>query len=210
MTHVPTPRTPTDGDRRRRLLALAAGGLVLGVGAAMTFAAWTDTERATADFGAGRFGLQGAAQAPGDAPDDVFGDHPATGPALTVDFGDLAGVLTPGDTTSAPYALRLDPASTHQANVVLTGSTGSGDIADALSYSIVRTTGFGCDTTPVGTLVSDSPATATSPTSTPFSLADTDEIVYLCFQVSAGQTLEQGTTGSLAWTFTGTSTNPIG
>lgn len=203
MTHAHAaaePRT-TDGDRRRRLLALAAGGLVLGVGAAMTFAAWTDTERAGADFGAGRFGLQGAAQ------ENAFGDHAET--ALTVDFDDLAGVLSPGDTTRAPYALRLDPSSTHQADVVLTGSTGTGDIADALSYTIVRTAGFGCDTEAVGTLVADSPATVTTPSGTPFSLQDTDDVVYLCFRVTAGQTLQQGATGSLTWTFTGTSTTPI-
>ncbi len=47
----PTPQTAQD-DRSRRwrhqLLALGAGGLVLGIGAAVTMAAWTDTEHSNA------------------------------------------------------------------------------------------------------------------------------------------------------------------
>ncbi|MGO2139648.1 MAG: SipW-dependent-type signal peptide-containing protein [Leucobacter sp.] len=40
--------------------ALLAGGLVLGVGAAVTLAAWTDNEWVRGVFGTGTFGIEGS------------------------------------------------------------------------------------------------------------------------------------------------------
>lgn len=51
--------TPTTRNRRK-VLAVLAGGLVLGVGAAITLAAWNDSEFATGTFTAGSFNLQGS------------------------------------------------------------------------------------------------------------------------------------------------------
>ena len=53
----------TDGTRRRdsrRVKAVLAGGMVLGIGAAITLAAWNDSEFATGTFSAGHFGIEGA------------------------------------------------------------------------------------------------------------------------------------------------------
>ena len=54
-------REKTEHTRKRAgiVRAILAGGLVLGVGAAVTLAAWNDSEFATGTFGAGSFNLEG-------------------------------------------------------------------------------------------------------------------------------------------------------
>ena len=54
---------------RRKVLAVLAGGLVLGVGTAVTLAAWNDSEFATGDFAAGTFVFQGSTD------NETFEDH---------------------------------------------------------------------------------------------------------------------------------------
>lgn len=49
------------GQRSRQLRALAAGGAVLGIGATMTLAAWSDVEIFEGTFQAGTFDIQGSA-----------------------------------------------------------------------------------------------------------------------------------------------------
>ena len=44
-------------QRRRKIQALAAGGIVLGVGASATMAAWTDEETSTGLFASGEFAI---------------------------------------------------------------------------------------------------------------------------------------------------------
>src|SRR5690606_31735774 len=46
--------------RSRMIRALLAGGLVLGVGTAVTLAAWNDSEFASGTFRAGTFDLEGS------------------------------------------------------------------------------------------------------------------------------------------------------
>ena len=46
-------------DRRRKVAALLAGGLVVGVGTAATLAAWNDSEFATSCYSAGNFNFKG-------------------------------------------------------------------------------------------------------------------------------------------------------
>lgn len=188
--------------RRKKLLAIGAGGLVLGVGAAVTMAAWTDTERSTGDFAAGSFDLVGSADG------TTFTSNPDS-PGLEISFDAESGLLSPGTTTYAPYAVQLGAGSDYAADVVLTGSTGTGTAAAGLTYTIVQTDTFGCDAGTTGTaLVTDQPATGTPGTSL-FSLDAAEEPAFLCFQVTADDTLTQGSTGSIEWTLTGTSTDPL-
>lgn len=53
--------------------ALLAGGLVLGVGAAVTLAAWTDNEWVRGVFGTGTFGIEGSTDG------SAFSDNPTSG-----------------------------------------------------------------------------------------------------------------------------------
>ena len=55
--------------RRRRIYAVLAGGLVLGVGTAVTLAAWNDSEFAKSTFTAGSFVFQGSTDG------TAFADH---------------------------------------------------------------------------------------------------------------------------------------
>ncbi|MEJ7649283.1 MAG: SipW-dependent-type signal peptide-containing protein [Nakamurella sp.] len=61
MSVVTDPTVPTAPvrrrDRRRKFRAVLAAGLVLGVGGAVTLAAWNDSEYATGTFTAGTFNM---------------------------------------------------------------------------------------------------------------------------------------------------------
>lgn len=202
--HTPDAPEHDDRSRRRRIaLAVGSGGLVLGIGAIVTLAAWTSTERSTADFEAGRFTIQGSAD------NSTFSENPDS-PGLEISFDTLAARLSPGTTTYAPYAIRLTSDSDYAADVTLTGSTGTGTAADALTYTILQTTAFGCTEATTGTtLVSDQDATS-APGTQLFSLDTAGDTAYLCLQVTAGDDLAQGSTGNIEWNLTGTSTVPLG
>ncbi|HEY0188723.1 MAG TPA: SipW-dependent-type signal peptide-containing protein [Cellulomonas sp.] len=201
--HVPTaPENPDRSRRRRIALAVGSGGLVLGIGAVVTMAAWTSTERSQADFEAGRFSIQGSADG------STFSENPGS-PGLEISFDALAAKLSPGATTYAPYAVQLTAGSDYAADVTLTSSTGTGTAADALTYTIVQTPTFGCTADTTGTtLVSDQSASGT-PGAEMFSLDAAGDTVYLCLQVTAGDDLAQGSTGNIEWNLTGASTAPL-
>ena len=197
----------TDTDdrtrRRRKLLALGAGGLVCGVGAVVTLAAWTDTERSNGDFSAGQFDMVASAD------DTTFSSNPAS-PGLDLVFDASGALMSPGATSYAPYAIQLTADSDYAADVVLTSSTGTGTVAEDLTYTILRTDTFGCTAATTGTaLVTDQAATGT-PGAALFSLDAVTTPAYLCVQVTAGESLTQGATGSIEWTLTGTATDQLG
>lgn len=97
---------------RRKIAAIAAGALVVGIGATYTLASWTDSEwvwgGATGDapgVGTETFNVQQNASSPFTA--GTFDDFEANpGDALTFSTGALS--LTPGDTIYAPVALRTE------------------------------------------------------------------------------------------------------
>ena len=195
-----------DNTRGRKVRALLAGGLVLGVGAAVTLAAWTDQEWATGEFGAGSFNVQGSTDG------TTFEDHTSADGAAALTF-DLPAAenLTPGDAVAAPFVLRLDAETSYGATVELTDAAGSGVNADNLTYGIVSVTGectaeaTGTEIVPAGTALGATAGAAT------FDLAAgtegaVGEEVTLCFQVTAGDDLVQGELGTGTWGFTATST----
>lgn len=101
--------------RNRKIAAIAAGLLVIGVGATYTLATWNDSEwvwgGADGDPGVGTnsFNVQQDAASPFTAP-GVFADFEANpGDELTFSAGALS--LTPGDTIYAPVALRTASSS---------------------------------------------------------------------------------------------------
>lgn len=97
-------------DRRRgrrasqKVRALLSAGVVVGIGAASTLAAWTDNETVTANLTAGTFGIVGSTDGA------TFTDHPAEGPAqLTFDVP--AAGLIPGTTVHASFSVRTTSGS---------------------------------------------------------------------------------------------------
>lgn len=187
--------TSTDKGERRsvkftKTRALLAGGLVLGVGAAITLAAWTDQEWATGDFASGTFSIEGSTDGV------TYSEHATDLTAAVLNFAVGADALAPNDEVYAGYAVQLTAGSTNGADVEI--STDTSTAIAGTSASFVYTTDATCDAT---AFAAGSDAGAAS-----FSLTAVEAPTYLCFQVAAGTTLAQGQTGAITWTFTATST----
>jgi len=194
----------------RKVRALLAGGLVLGVGAAITLAAWTDQEWAEGIFSTGSFNIQSSA-------DGVsFDDHEAEGDAVTLSF-DLTGAdnMAPEDVVAAPFVLRLNEETTYDAEVELNNATLGPDAnanADNLTYGIVQVddaaactpdatgTEIAASNTPLGTVGTTNEFTLTAGAGD-----QAGSPVTLCFQVTAGEGLDEGATTEAHWEFVGTS-----
>lgn len=207
-------------DNQRKVLAILAGGLVLGVGVAVTLAAWNDSEFANGTFTAGSFNLEGSVAGDVDA---NYSDH-------NVDDGDAAAALafdlptgvvddmSPGDVVYAGFWVRLAAGTTTGATLVGNGTTAdpaATSNSDQLSYDVYQLApGATCDdTTATGTPVATG---ATLDAQTGVGLIPLTEgadaatpgtAVQLCFAVTAGGDLEQGLTTNATWEFSATSTN---
>lgn len=122
----------------RRIRAVLAGGLVLGIGATGTLAAWTDPEQATATFTAGVFGIQGSTN--GGA---TWAEHPTTPAALT--FSAPATAMLPGDTVYARFSVRTTSSSV-AGRLQFTAGTGNGTGLGAyLTYGVAVVPDTTCD-----------------------------------------------------------------
>lgn len=137
MTHGPSHRAGSKRVRALRLRAVLAGGLVLGVGTAVTLASWTDNEFATGSFTSSVFDTQSSVNG------SAYADN-NTSPGATVT---VSGPFAPGVTSYFPVLIRTKPNSI-AGTVTLAGATlGGTDAATlgaALVYSVVKTTGS-CD-----------------------------------------------------------------
>src|SRR5699024_10565703 len=110
--YVTQTATQSQNNTSRKVKALLAGGLVLGVGAAVTLAAWTDQEWAQGIFGTGSFNIESSTDGTN------FNDHESEGDAAELSFDmPAAENLSPGDTIAAPFVLRLAAGSTYDATV---------------------------------------------------------------------------------------------
>ncbi len=206
-THIATDQITADGTAKKRhrsrmIRAILAGGLVLGVGAAVTLAAWNDSEFVTGTFTAGSFNLEGST-----SDGTTFTDHAAS-PGGSLTFTVPATALSPTDNVSAPFAVRLAADTTNGADVELTTGTPTGTVTD-LTYTLTIHSAWGCAP---GTVTSTPIAgSALNAGTTSFALdagaptTDPGAPVYLCFTVTAGAGLVQGQTGAAIWEFTATS-----
>lgn len=193
--------------RSRKFKAILAGGIVLGVGAAVTLAAWTDDEWAEGVFGAGSFNVEGSTDG------TEFNDHESSGGAAQLSFKlDGGDNLSPGDTVAAPFVLRLDGATSYDATVALTSAAGSGGNTGALTYEIVQVASAGaCSATATGTsIVAAGTALNSTGDAVDFDLTAgsgnaTGAPLALCFKVTADDDLEQGQDTTAQWQFTATS-----
>ncbi|UOQ56643.1 SipW-dependent-type signal peptide-containing protein [Leucobacter allii] len=185
----------TDANRRvwTKARAMLAGGLVLGVGAAITLAAWTDQEWATGVFSSGSFGIQGSANG------GAFTDHPDEASAATLSFAVGADELAPDDAVYASFGVQLIAGSTNEGDVTVT--TDTADAIAGTSASFVYTTSATCSEAAY--------AAGTDENVTNFTLTAPTTPVYLCLRVTADDTLPQGADGSITWTFDAVSGDSI-
>ncbi|RIJ70128.1 hypothetical protein D1871_19975 [Nakamurella silvestris] len=188
-------------SRKGRIRALLAGGLVLGLGTAITLAAWNDSEFATGTFASGKFNLEGSQTNGTD-----FADHP-TAPGAALVFAVNPANLAPGDIVYAPFAVRLAVGTTNDALVSLTTSATTG-VLTGLTYEIVQPTAWGCtlgtagdELVPAGTAITSTPAATSFAVTKGATATDPGVTVNLCFKVTAGVGLTQSQTGSVTWEF---------
>ncbi|MHA3724812.1 SipW-dependent-type signal peptide-containing protein [Leucobacter sp. HY1910] len=173
--------------------AVLAGGLVLGVGAAITLAAWTDQEWAKGIFSSGTFGIEGSIDGV------IFTDHATVGDAATLNFQVNADKLAPGDDVYAGFAVQLIDGATNEAEVTVAQNVAAAISGTTASY--VYTTAATCDASAY--------TAGTNENGTTFDLAAVETPTFLCFKVTADNTIEQGETGTIVWSFTAESTDAI-
>ena len=213
---VKTIFDPTAGRaRRRKVAAVLAGGLVLGVGTMATLASWNDSEFASATFTAGRFNLEGSLT--GDAAS--FADHLGSvpSPAAGLSFSSPFDNLQPVSETYAGFALRLAPNTSNDATVSITTSLSG--VVKGLSYQLVK----GLSSTTCTKAAFDSAAGTAGNTliassvigwatgaqsfdmikGSPITAAGST--VYVCVKVSADASIDQGQVGTGIWTFSAAS-----
>lgn len=182
----------TTGNRKfTKARALLAGGLVLGVGAAVTLAAWNDSEFATGTFEAGTFGIEGAADG------GTFAEHTAAESAANLTFEVNATTLTPNDVVYAGYAVKLIETSNYAADVNVVSALDGANAAN-LTSSYVYTNAAGCD--------AEAYAGGTNANVDEFTLDATESPTFVCIQVTAGENLVQGAAATIAFEFAATST----
>lgn len=169
-----------ESSRRNKIYAVLAGGLVLGVGAAVTLAAWNDSEFATGTFTAGSFVFEGSENG------TTWGEHATEGEAADLTFSADFDNLSPDDVVYAPYALRLT--ATTAADLTAVAPVVTGDLNGQLTFDSVATTAFGCEDA----------ADFAAGTAVPATIAD-GEIINLCLEVTASSTIGQGDTGTAVW-----------
>ncbi len=189
--------------RSRRLRALLAGGLVLGLGAVVTLASWNASEYATGTFSASTFNLEGSLNG------TTYSSHPVGSPA-TLAFTVPATNLAPGDVVYAPFAIRLAANTSRTAVVTITSPSQTG-VLTGLTYALIQPTTFGCTSATTGTSLIASVAVGSAAGASTFALGIGTPTtlpgapVDLCFVVTAGAGLVQAQTGSATWDFTAAS-----
>ena len=192
-------------DRKRsvrgKIMAILAGGAIIGLGTTATLAAWTDTEWV--------FGGNAAGDGPGlgtsnfEVEQDVSaGARPfvqdETNPGQALTFGLDALSLELGQSVYAPVALRtvagsgagdltLQPAVPADATVITTNDTNN-VLWNALQVRVwASATSFTCTTAPdaaTATLVTDGPLNAPPVSTTQSLAANTGNTMYYCFEVT--------------------------
>lgn len=206
--------------RQRQRRALAAGGIVLGIGAVLVAASWTDRVLGNTDFGSGaKFGIESSVDG-----GTTWASHPMGGPnPLT--FSSTAAGLTPGTVVYAPVQLRTEVGSA-AGSIVLQGAsftgTGVGSLSAELRYRVVRgaatcnAAAFSTTSTFVvgssGAVTLDTAAPAAFPLAAGAVVTAPGVAMPLCFEISLPATNENWTNAALQnkilvanWPFVGTS-----
>ena len=207
------PRHPSGagGFRFTRVRALLAGGLVLGLGATMTLAAWTDSEYGQGTFTASKFDIVSRSGT------DAFAQH-ATTPAAVMRFN--ATGMSPGVSAFTNFDIQTTPDTTVAGTVgppSTSAVTASGTLIPALEYRMIAAptatttcaaAAFVAGSTYLAGTGTSYAAVTTAPATITSELPAAGSTVRYCFEVriqpNAAGTYG-GTSGVVTWAFTGTS-----
>lgn len=212
---TPSPSDQTRTDRRRKIRALLAGGLVLGVGAAVTLAVWTDNVFGKAQFTAENWNVQGDFSTGGTG---AWDEYDTVGTAGTFAYTTGFATMSPNTTVYAPVALRVGTGTTqggaYPARVTLNGATPvTGPLATALRYRVVQgVTAANCNAATLGAgtdVVAPNSPLGTGSAADAITLAADGTPTSLCFAVTLPQnvapnTVAGTTTGPITWQFAAT------
>lgn len=209
---TPQPATKNQ-NRRKKARAIMASGLVLGVGAAVTLAAWSDTV-----WGAGTFGTAGSdfnIQGNFTGTEEGWDEFVTADDAGPMTFTKNANALIPGVPVYQLVGLR-ETKENLGADITLTRTTSdAGKLANLVKVAVADAgtalTAPTCD------------ATATFGTATAIGAAMTDPVLttdveaggyrWLCFSATldAGATLDVAnvTSEKIQWQFAATSQDPV-
>lgn len=195
--------------RPGRIRAVLAGALVLGVGATVTLASWTDHEYATGSFTASTFDTESSTVA------DVWASN-SSAPGATLAFN--ATGMSPTDSKYAWVNVRTTAGSNVNGILELAGSDTSGTLVTVLQYRAVRTatTSTTCDATAFSgspTWIAGGSSSYIAVNTVPGSpvqstITSPSGELRFCFDVrieSGAANSYQGTTGSVTWHFSATS-----
>lgn len=115
-------RRDGQGQRRRKIQALATGGLVLGFGATATLAAWSDQETTSGTFSTGAFAIEADA---------------GHGWSSTHEMQFEAALMHPGQSVYAPVALRSSPDTSVDGIVTVSGAGSQEGLAPYLNFRAI-------------------------------------------------------------------------
>ena len=200
--------------RGRRIKAILAGGLVFGVGATATVAAWTDSETADGSFNAGTFDIELS----------IDGEWTTTN-EMTFD----TAPMFPGSKVYAPVFVRTSPDTTIGGDLTVKGNgIGSPNaMANALVYRAVTRTitpeeveGFTCASGSFSASATYAFGGASGAVGLKFPITSANEptleavggsVQAYCFEVSLPNDASsdaQGLSASHTWTFDAESVTP--
>ena len=202
-------RAPVQRRGFARTRAVLAGAVVLGVGASITLASWTDDEYASGSFAASTFNTESSTVA------GVWASNTSS-PGAALAFN--ASGMSPSVSYYAWINIRTSAASTVGGTVQLASSATSGGLVPVLEYRAVRTaaTSTTCDPTAFGgspTYVAGGSASYLAVTAVPgtpvvSNISSPSGELRFCFEtrVQAGATNSyQGTSATVTWLFAATS-----
>lgn len=181
---------------------------MLGVGAAVTLAAWNDSEHISASFTAGQFGIVGAVNG------TSFSEHPTQAATATMTFP--ATPMVPGTTIYALFSVRtINPSVAGTAQLTANAGNATG-LGQYLTYGVRTITGTTCNATTFGSgtvvVPSGSALTTGAPAGTVQALqANSGNQVNYCFEVklpAAAPNSAQSQQLTARWEVVATSAQP--
>jgi predicted ribosomally synthesized peptide with SipW-like signal peptide len=191
----------------RKVTAVLAGGLVLGIGAASTLAAWTDQEQTQATFTAGIFRLMSSTNG------STFEDHTSNVATLTF----TGGMMSPGSLHNAFLDVKTTGTSTLGGTVKFMPKKFDAAPAEMEDYLTVRVTAL---KTPLNGQLPDCEWSTSvgaehgAINEAPISLVDQSlsssggNVIRYCVQTAMSAEAPsslQGASATVTWTVTGTS-----
>jgi predicted ribosomally synthesized peptide with SipW-like signal peptide len=204
-----THRAPAQRRGFARTRALLAGAVVLGVGASITLASWTDKEYGSGSFSASTFTTESSTVA------GVWASN-TSAPGAALAFN--ASGMSPSVSYYAWINVRTTAASNVGGTIRLSSSTTSGGLVPVLEYRAVRTsaTATTCDATAFTgspTYIAGGAASYLAVTAVPGSpvnsaITSPSGELRFCFETrvqSGAANSYQGTTATVTWLLSATS-----